>query len=68
MSWHLLYTTQLYTEAAIIEGRLNQNHIPVQVLNRQDTMYNIALGEYELYVPLHLKDMAAALLYEALEN
>jgi hypothetical protein len=68
MSWHLLYSTPRYTEAAIIQGKLEENHIPVQVLNKQDTMYNIALGEYELYVPTHLQDMARSLLNEALPN
>ena len=68
MNWHLLYITKLYTEAAIIKGRLEENDIPVQVLNKQDSMYTIALGHYELYVPLHLKDLAHSIINDVLKN
>ena len=68
MNWHKLYVTKMYTEAAIIQGRLEENEITVQVLNKQDSMYNIAVGHYELYVPMHLKEMAASLLNDVLEN
>ncbi|MEO7309837.1 MAG: hypothetical protein ABIX01_05545 [Chitinophagaceae bacterium] len=67
MNWHLLFTTTLYTEAAIIQGKLEQNQIPVKILNRQDSMY-ISIGEIELYVPVHLKDLAWALINETLKN
>jgi len=67
MSWHLIYTTQLYTLAAIIQGKLEENHIPVKILNRQDSMY-ISIGEIELYVPVHLKDVALAVMNETLKN
>jgi hypothetical protein len=26
--------------------------------NKQDSMYTIAIGDYELYVPVHLKELA----------
>ena len=68
MNWHLLYVTKSYTEAAILQGRLEENDIPVQVLNKQDSMYTIALGHYELYVPLHLKDLAYSLINDELKN
>lgn len=68
MNWELLYVTKLYTEAAILQGRLEENEIPVQVLNKQDSMYNIALGSYELYVPKQLKKLAENLLQETLGN
>ena len=67
-NWHLLFVTKLYTEAAILKGRLEENDIPVQVLNKQDSMYTIALGQYELYVPLHLKDLALSVINDGLEN
>lgn len=67
MNWHLLYTTTLYTSAAIIQGKLEENQIPVKILNRQDSMY-ISIGEIELYVPLHLKEVAMALMNETLKN
>ncbi|MES2645431.1 MAG: hypothetical protein V4717_01050 [Bacteroidota bacterium] len=68
MNWHLLYVTKLYTEAAIVKGSLEENDIPVQVLNKQDSMYTIALGHYELYVPIHLKDVALSVMNDALKN
>jgi hypothetical protein len=58
----------LYTEAAILKGRLEENEIPVQVLNKQDSMYTIAIGHYELYVPVHLKDLALSVLNDGLKN
>ncbi len=67
MNWHLLYTTSLYTQAAIIEGKLEENQIPVKILNRQDRMY-ISIGEIELYVPIHLKEIAMAVMNETLKN
>lgn len=68
MNWHLVYITRLYTEAAIIKGRLEENEIPVQVLNRQDSMYSIAVGHYELYVPPYFKELAHSLLNNVLKN
>ncbi len=67
-NWFRIYITRLYTEAAIVAGKLEDNQIPVQVLNKQDSMYNIAIGDYEIYVPVHLKDMAIDLLREAIHN
>ncbi len=67
MNWHLLYTTSLYTQAAIIQGKLEENQIPVKILNRQDSMY-ISIGEIELYVPVHLKEIAMAVMNETLKN
>ena len=67
MNWHLIYTTKLTTSAAIVQGKLQENHIPVKMLNRQDSMY-LVFGEIELYVPIHLKDLAANVLNETLKN
>jgi hypothetical protein len=67
-NWQKVYTTRFYTEAEIIRGKLEQNEIPVQVLNKQDTMYNVALGEIEVYVPTHLMELAKGLLLKTLEN
>ena len=67
-NWHLLFVTKLYTEAAILKGRLEENEIPVQVLNKQDSMYTIAIGDYELYVPVHLKELAVNVLNDSLKN
>jgi hypothetical protein len=67
MDWFLLYTTRNYTEANIIKGRLEENSIEVVLLNKQSSTY-INLGEIELYVPVHLKDIARHLMDNALMN
>jgi hypothetical protein len=65
--WHLLYKTKNYTEANIIQGMLEENSIPVQLLNKLDSSY-LSFGDIELYVPAHLKDIAKHLLDKALMN
>ncbi len=67
-NWYVIYVTRLYTEAAIVKGKLEKNDIPVQLLNKQDSMYNIAVGDYEIYVPVHLKELALAVLNDTLKN
>jgi Putative prokaryotic signal transducing protein len=67
-NWQKVFTTRYYTEAEIVRGKLEENEIPVHLLNKQDTMYNVALGEIEIYVPAVLKEMALALLSQSLEN
>ena len=67
MNWYLLFTTSIYIQAAIIQGKLEENQIPVKILNRQDSMY-ISIGEIELYVPIHLKEIAMAVMNETLKN
>lgn len=67
-NWQMIFTTKFYTEAEIIRGKLEENEIPVQILNRQDSMYNVALGEIEVYVPIHLSELAKGLLSKSLEN
>ncbi|MFY7899684.1 MAG: putative signal transducing protein [Chitinophagaceae bacterium] len=65
--WHLLYKTKSLSEASIIQGMLEENDIPVQILNKQDSSYLI-FGDIELYVPITLKDIAKNLLNKALLN
>lgn len=66
-NWYLIYTTTLGYQAAIIKGKLEENNIPVMVLNRQDSSY-LVFGEIELYVPTNLKDVAKHLVDDALMN
>ncbi|MGI8952025.1 MAG: putative signal transducing protein [Chitinophagaceae bacterium] len=66
-NWFLLYTTRNYAQANIIKGMLEENNIHVILFNRQDSSY-INFGEIELYVPIHLKDIAKHLLDKALLN
>jgi hypothetical protein len=66
-NWFLLRTTPQVYEAEIIKGMLEDNQIPVIVVNRQDSSY-VFLGEVEIYVPIHFKDMANDLLNGAVTN
>jgi len=65
--WHLLYKTGSYAEANIIQGMLEENEIPVQLLNKQDSSY-VNFGDIEVYVPITLKDIANSILEKALLN
>jgi len=65
--WVMLCVTSQYMQAAMVEGKLQENGIPVQVLNKQDSMYPV-LGEMELYVPVHLRELAISVMNEALRN
>jgi hypothetical protein len=66
-NWFLIFTTDKSYEAAIAKGKLEENGIPVLVVNRQDSSY-IVIGEIELYVPVQLKDVAKDLLNNAFTN
>lgn len=65
--WHLLYKTCSYAEASIVQGMLEQNQIPVQVMNKQDSSY-LNFGDIEIHVPINLKYVAKGLLEKALLN
>jgi hypothetical protein len=65
--WFKLYSTKDYLEANIIKGKLEENNIQAVILNRQDSSY-LVFGEIEIYVPLHLKDIALHLINNALLN
>jgi hypothetical protein len=65
--WFMLYSTKNYLEANIIKGKLEENNIRTVIFNRQDTSY-IPIGELELYVPAHLKDIAVHLMANTLSN
>jgi len=65
--WFKLYSTKNYLEANIIKGMLEENSIQAIILNMQDSSY-LVFGDIEIYVPLHLKDVAGHLLDNALFN
>lgn len=65
--WHKLYSTRNYAEANIIKGMLEENNIAAVVLNKMDSSY-LAFGDIEIYVPLHLKEIAAQLLKDVWKN
>ena len=66
-NWLLIYTTQDLSQANIIKGMLEQNSMPVQLINKRDSSYN-NFGDIELYVPVHLKDFAKHLVDQGLMN
>ena len=57
--WKKIYATRNPAEASIIQGMLEENNIPVQYMNKQDSIYLI--GDIELYVPGHFEEMAKQL-------
>jgi hypothetical protein len=65
--WSLLYSSKSLAEASIIQGMLEENNIPVQMLNKLDSSYPM-FGELKIYVPLYFKTMANELLNKALLN
>ena len=64
--WKKIYTTRNPAEASIIKGMLEENNIPVQNMNKQDSSY--LLGDIELYVPEYFKVTAEQLLENNLLN
>ena len=66
-SWYKIYTTDSYAEANIIKGMLEENNIKAMLLNKQDSSY-LFLGEIELYVSVHFKDVAIRLVNNILFN
>ncbi|GAC1437887.1 MAG: hypothetical protein NVSMB63_00470 [Sediminibacterium sp.] len=65
--WEKIFTTTNYAEASILQGVLEENNIPVQILNKQDSSYPM-FGSIELYVPEHLAQVARPLLDQSLLN
>ncbi|TAH07931.1 MAG: hypothetical protein EAZ12_08300 [Sphingobacteriia bacterium] len=66
-SWTKIFSTRNIAEASIIQGMLEENQIPVQQLNKQDSSY-VNFGEIELYVPQQFKLTAAQLVEQSLLN
>ena len=59
--WQKVYTTRNITQASIVQGMLEENSIPVQLMNKQDSSY-LNFGDIELYVPHHLSSTARQLI------
>ncbi len=66
-NWALLYRTEDFTRASIIKGMLEENNVPVSIINKQDSSY-LNFGEIEVYVPGHFKELANTLLNQSLMN
>lgn len=67
MKWHKIFITRSVAEASIIQGMLEENQIPVQALNKQDSSY-LNFGDIEIYVPVHLKETAEGLVSKTFLN
>ena len=66
-NWQKIFSTRIYPEAAIIKGMLEENDIPVQMLNKQDSSYPM-FGDIQLFVPAHLQVTASELINKTLLN
>ena len=66
-NWYLLLRTDKYIDAEILRGLLEENQIPVVVVNKQDSSY-IFLGEIEVYVPTQFRELARDLMSGAITN
>jgi len=65
--WEKVYASRNPAEASIIQGRLEENHVPVQVMNKLDSSY-LNFGDIEIYVPEHLLITARQLIARQLSN
>ncbi|MDB5193386.1 MAG: hypothetical protein JWQ96_2949 [Segetibacter sp.] len=63
----LLHRTTNMAEATIVKGLLEENNVPVFLMNKQDSSY-LNFGDIELYVPSHLHEVAKQLLQQGLSN
>ena len=59
--WFQILKTSDYAQANIIKGMLEENEVPVIILNKQDSSY-LTFGYLELYVPVALQFTAQELL------
>jgi hypothetical protein len=66
-NWYLLLRTDKYIDAEILRGLLEENQVPVVVVNKQDSSY-IFLGDIEVYVPPQFRDLARDLMSWAITN
>ena len=66
-NWYLLHRTDKYIDAEILRGLLEENQVPVVLVNKQDSSY-IFLGEIEVYVPFQFKELARDLMTGAITN
>lgn len=66
-AWKKILTRTSYAEASIIQGVLEENQVPVQLLNKQDSSYPM-FGYIEIYVPEHLAETAKKLLEKSMLN
>ena len=65
--WIVIYKVSDLVDATIMKGMLEENEIPVQLLNKKDSSY-LTFGYIELYVPVTFKELAEGLVKKSLLN
>ena len=65
--WAMIYKVSDLVDASIMKGMLEENQIPVQLLNKKDSSY-LTFGYIELYVPVNFKELAESLVKQSLLN
>jgi hypothetical protein len=66
-NWKKVYTTRNYAHASIIKGMLEENNIPVTVMNKLDSSY-LNFGDIEIYVAREFATLAESLINKSLMN
>ncbi len=65
--WFKIYSTPNLPQATIVKGMLEENNIPVMMVNKQDSSY-LNFGDIEVYVPAHYTNIASDLMGKCLLN
>ena len=65
--WAKVYITRNYAQANIIKGMLEENNIPVTLLNKLDSSY-LNFGDIEVYVIKEFAALASSLINKSLMN
>ena len=65
--WLKIYTTPNLPQASIVKGMLEENNVPVMIINMQDSSY-VNFGDIEIYVPAHFSNIARELMDRSLMN
>ncbi len=66
-NWCRIFSTDKNYEAAILKGKLEENNIPVVIVNKQDSSY-VFLGEIEIHVPVQFRNRAIDILNESISD
>ena len=65
--WLKIYSTPNLPQASIVKGMLEENNVPVMIVNKQDSSY-LNFGDIEVYVPSHFCNIARDLMEKSLLN
>ncbi|MFY7978831.1 MAG: DUF2007 domain-containing protein [Sediminibacterium sp.] len=61
--WKKIFSTTQLAYATMVAGLLEEQGIPTNLLNKQDTSY-VFLGEVELYTPFIFEEKALSIIAE----